>query len=144
MPINTPQAKKPVVTSCSQSQGAPSSRVTTSQNTESVKPPIEIPHKTISKCSSGSSAFHLRWRWRSTTRDNVMGSTRACKMAATAPVSAVARYATVLRSLHVAHEFQDFHRVRSKFLGELVLDRLRRLGKAGFVDTVDHFHAHFL
>ena len=31
MPMNTPQAKKPVVTSCSQSQAEPSSRVTTSR-----------------------------------------------------------------------------------------------------------------
>ena len=34
MPMNTPQAKKPVVTSCSQSQGEPSSRVTTSRRTD--------------------------------------------------------------------------------------------------------------
>ena len=50
LPIKTPQAKKPVVTSCSQSQGLPSSRVTTSQKTESVKPAIEMPHKIMSRC----------------------------------------------------------------------------------------------
>ena len=69
MPMNTPQAKKPVVTSCSHSHGRPISRVTTSQNTESVKPAIDSPHRTISTPSSGSSAFHFRCEWRAMTSD---------------------------------------------------------------------------
>ena len=43
-----PQAKKPVVTCCSQSHGSPMSRVTTSRSTEPVKPTIETPHRIIS------------------------------------------------------------------------------------------------
>ena len=43
MPMNTPQAKKPVVTSCSHSHGRPISRVTTSRTTDSVKPAMRQP-----------------------------------------------------------------------------------------------------
>ncbi len=50
-------------TCCSHSHGAPISRVTTSRNTEPVNPTIDTQHRIISPASSGSSAFHLRWRW---------------------------------------------------------------------------------
>src|SRR5882757_1487837 len=122
MPMNTPQAKKPVVTCCSHSHGAPISRVTTSRNTEPVKPMINAPHSTIRPASSGSSAFHLRWRWRWRTRlRSLTTRIRGTRGAG--------------RLLHVAHELEDGHGVGSQFLGELVLDRLRGLGEARLVDT---------
>ena len=62
MPTNTPHAKNAVVTCCSHSHGAPSVRVTTSQNTVSVNMKMHTPHRTISTASSTSNAFHLRWR----------------------------------------------------------------------------------
>ena len=74
MPMKMPQAKKPVVTSCSQRNGSPSLRVTTSRKTEKVNPAMEIPQSTIRTCSSGSSAFHFRWRWRAITSGGLVKS----------------------------------------------------------------------
>ena len=68
MPMKTPQPKNPVVTNCSQRKGYLISRVSTSSKTEDVKPMIDMPQSTIRTCSSGSSAFHFRWRWRAITR----------------------------------------------------------------------------
>jgi len=62
MPMKTPQAKNPVVASCSQRMAAPSSRVTTSRKTENVNPPMEMPQSTIRIFSKGSSAVHFKWR----------------------------------------------------------------------------------
>src|SRR5262245_57429815 len=145
IPIKTPQAKKPVVTSCSQSHGRPSSRVTTSQQTESVKPAIEIPHRIMRRCSSGSSALHFRWRWRGITRDSVTAAASARTLWATAPIGAVARRSTdhKLHSLYVADQFEDLHGMGAQLLGKLVLNRLSRRSKARFIDAVDHLHAHF-
>ena len=37
------------------------------QNTGVVKPPIDTPHRIMRMFSSGSSAGHFKWRWRTTT-----------------------------------------------------------------------------
>src|SRR3954471_1908986 len=103
--------KKVIVTSCSQSQGQPMLRVTTSHTTLTVKPEMAMPHSTISTRSSGSSARHLRGRWVVWTSE---------RMAA--------------RLLHVAHEVEDLHRVRAKVPRQLVLDRLADGFEAGLVD----------
>src|SRR4051794_10748861 len=130
MPMNTPQAKKPVVTCCSHSQGICSSRVTTSRNTEPVKPMIDTPHRTIRPASTGSSAFHLRCRWRGRTRLRILTGTR--------------RRSAIRHSLHVANEFEDLDGVRAELLGKAVLDRLGVVGKPRLVDAVDDLHAHLL
>src|SRR5262245_34519211 len=131
MPMNTPQAKNPVVTCCSHSHGAPISRVTTSRKTEPVKPMIDTPHSTINPASSGSSAFHLRWRWSWRTSDRLLMTTRTWQE----------RWPG---SLHVAHEAEDLDGVRAELLGELVLDGGGGLGEARLVDSVDDLHTHLL
>src|SRR3954466_9857896 len=128
MPMNTPQAKKPVVTCCSHSHGTCSSRVTTSRNTELVKPMIEAPHSTISPASTGSSAFHFRWRWRCRTRNALL----------------MTRDGAAGRLLDVAHHLQDLDRVRPELLGKAVLDRCGVVGEARLVDVVDDLDAHLL
>src|SRR4051794_39190696 len=130
MPMKTPQGKKPVVTCCSHSHGACSSRVTTSRNTEPVKPMIDTPHRTIRPASTGSSAFHFRCRWRGRTRLRLLTGTRG--------------RSAVRRSLHVANEVEDLDGVRPELLGEAVLDRLGVVGKPGLVDVVDDLYAHLL
>src|SRR5712691_518775 len=131
MPMKMPQAKKPVVTCCSHSHGAPISRVTTSRNTAPVKPMIDTPHNTMSAASSGSSAFHLRWRCRWRTRKRLLTTT-------------LARLDGSASSLHVADELEDLDRVRPELLGKLVLDRRGILGEARLVDVLDDLDAHFL
>src|SRR5262245_60795700 len=98
-------------------------RVTTSRNTDSVKPTMLTPHSTMSTASSGSSAFHLRCRWR--CRTSARGSTGA-------------------RLLGLADELEDLHRVRAELGRELVLDGLGRLHEAGLVHAVDHLDTHLL
>src|SRR6188508_2251965 len=141
MPMNTPQAKKPVVASCSHSHGLPISRVTTSQNTDRVKPAIDTPDKIMSRCSSGSSAFHFRWRWLAMTND-----LNGCPLAAQTAALAHHRPRDSPESelFHVAYELEDLDRMRPELLGELILDRLRRLYEAGFVDAFDHLDAELL
>src|ERR1044071_4008882 len=91
--------KKVMVTSCSQSHGRDSVRVTMSQVTVTVKPVIAMPQSSISARSRTSSARHVRWRC----------SCRTSEMAGTL--------------LDVAHQAQDLDRVRPELLRELVLDR---------------------
>src|SRR5262245_1267673 len=129
MPMNTPHAKKAVVTCCSHSHGCPTVRVRTSSPTESVKPPMDTPQRTIRRASSGSSAFHLRCRWRWMT-----SARYTAKESVTRP----------LRSLHVAHESEDLHGVRPQLFRQLILDRLRRLLEAGLVHVLYHLHANLL
>src|SRR5262245_23101645 len=144
MPMNTPQAKKPVVTSCSQSHGAPSSRVTTSQNTESVNPKMDTPQSTMSSCSSGSSAFHFRWRWRSTTSESFKASSRSGKPRATALLAPSPVVDLAGQLLYVANQLENLHRVGSELLGKLILDRGRGLDETRLVDALDDLHTHRL
>src|SRR5437868_8252887 len=113
--------KKVMVTSCSQSHGCLSVRVTTSQITVMVKPLIATPHSTIRASSSGSSSRHFRWRWLCCTREGM-----------------------AVRLLDVAHQVQDLHRMRAQVAGELVLDRLADGLEAGLVDRGHDLHAHLL
>src|SRR5262245_30021673 len=108
MPMNTPYAKNPVVTCCSQSHGCPIVRVTTSENTETVNPIRHVPQSTISAASTGSSAAHFRCRWR--RRTSGAWATRAL--------------------LHLADHVEELHRVGTELLRELVLDRLGGLHEA--------------
>src|SRR5436190_9173747 len=99
-------------------------RVTTSRKTDRVNPTMLTPHSTISVASSGSSAFHLRCRWRCNTR--ARGSTVAARL------------------LDLANELEDLDRVRAQLGRELVLDGLGGLHEAGLVDTLDDLDAHLL
>src|SRR2546428_624702 len=135
MPTNAPQAKNAVVACCSHSHGWPMVRVTTSRNTHSEKPPMHTPHATMSTASRGSSAGHLRcrWRWMTSVRYTAKSTgvlTR--EWPADAPL------------LHVANETQDLDRVRAELRGELVLDGQSGLLEAGLVHLVDHLHADLL
>src|SRR3954464_13238750 len=114
--------KKVMVTSCSQSQGRASMRVTTSQITVTVKPVIATPHSTISARSSGSSARHFRWRCVCRTSEAMA---RSCL-------------------LDVAHQAQDLDCVRAQLARQLVLDRLAHLLEARLVDGGDDLHADLL
>src|SRR5215510_6496737 len=146
IPMNTPQAKKPVVTSCSQRNGLPTVRVTTSRNTENVKPAMETPHSTIRTCSSGSSARHFRWRWRATTSGRLAKSSPKRQVACDGRrrFRAAARAAATIGSFDVANEFENLHRVRTELLGELVLDWLGSCHEARLVDVFDNLDAHGL
>src|SRR6266567_4283637 len=99
-------------------------RVTTSRKTDSVNPTMLTPHSTISVASSGSSAVHLRCRWRCNTR--ARGSTVAARLPG------------------LADELEDLDRVRPQLRRQLVLDGLSGLHEAGLVDAVDHLDAHLL
>src|SRR4051812_6634588 len=109
-----------MVTSCSQSHGERSARVTMSQVTVTVKPVIATPQTIISARSMTSSARHFRWRWASRTR-------------AMAPPL-----------LHGANQPEHLDGVRSEILGDLVLHRRGDALEAGLVDLVDDLHAHLL
>src|SRR6185295_421401 len=115
--------KKVIVTSCSHSQGRPSMRVTMSQITVTVNPVMATPLSTISARSRPSSARHFRWRWDCRTSERMTASPAL---------------------LDVADQPQDLHRVRSQFLGELVLDRLAHLLESRLVDAGDDLDADFL
>src|SRR5204863_9012699 len=112
--------KKVMVTSCSHSHGRPSMRVAMSQVTVTVKPVMAMPHRIISVRSRPSSARHFRWRWSSRTR-------------AMAP-----------RLLHIAHEAENLHGIRTELAGELVLDRRAHLLEARLVHRGENLHADLL
>src|SRR4051812_44442130 len=122
MPTKTPQAKKAVVTCCSQSHGAPIERVSTSRKTASVNIVMHTPQRIIRPASSRSNAFHLSWRWRC--------SISARKSAIEAGTL-----------LELAHHLEQLDRVRPELGGELVLHRSRRLHEAALVDVLDHLDA---
>src|SRR5437660_2692536 len=146
MPMNTPHAKNAVVTCCSHSQGAPSVRVTTSQNTVSVNMKMHTPQRTINAASNQSNAFHFKWRWRcrikarksaisvvvqtSNEHKNPAGDARNAP-----PVGPRNEL------LDVPNELEDLHRVRTELLCELILDWLRRFDEARLVDVIDDLHA---
>src|SRR4051794_15184664 len=119
--------KKVEGTSCSQSQGCPISRVTTSKKTDVVNPARLIPQRIISPCSTMSSAGHLRCRSARST------SEKRCE------ITAAAR-----SSFHVPHELQHVRRVLAKLGGDLVLERLRRLLEARLVDILHELDADLL
>src|SRR5262245_56918457 len=156
MPMNTPYAKKPVVTCWSHSQGYPIVRVTTSHSTERVNPVIETPHRTMSTASAGSRAFHLRCRWRSSTRTrwSTINPPRSSarwmrrRRRSTGTAAAVRCGSRPPRRrerlLHLTNQLEDLHRVRAELLGELVLDRLGRLHEPRLVHAVDDLDAHAL
>src|ERR1700693_2746036 len=149
MPRNTPQAKNAVVTCCNHSQGTPSVRVTTSQNTASVNMKMHTPHRIISTASSLSNAFHFKWRWRWRIRARksaISALGRSCGYQAVrrrrrSPASGPARMGGLL---HITDELQELHRVRTELLGEFVLDRLCGFDESRLVDVFDHLHAYRL
>ena len=146
IPMKTPQAKKPVVTSCSHRIGTPNVRVTTSRNTEKVNPAMEIPQSTIRTYSSGSNARHFRWRWRAITSGGLAKNPHshvACHRAAAISAPPPGGHATI-GSFDVADEFENLHRVRTELLGELVLNRLGISHEAGLIDVFDNLDAHRL
>src|SRR5438552_16653022 len=138
MPTKTPQAKSAVVTCCSHSQGAPSVRVTTSQNTVSVNMKMHTPHRTINTASSQSNARHLRcrWRWRISARKSAIPTPDpSCGYRAMRRRRRFERLRSPMRMLgllHVADELQELDRMRTELRRQLVLDRLRRLDEASF------------
>src|SRR5579872_2672690 len=115
--------KKVEVTSCSQSQGWPISRVNTSKKTEVVNPSRQIPQSAIRKRSTKSSARHLRWRWDCRTMSPV---------AFIVPRYPPGRPGLLDRS----DELQQLHRVRTEVARDLVLDRLGDLDEARLVDVL--------
>src|SRR5262245_932681 len=146
MPMKTPQAKKPVVASCSQRIGTPAVRVTTSRNTEKVNPAMETPHSTIRTCSSGSRARHFRWWWRATTSGGLAKNSPDVQMACDGRrrFRAATQAAATIGSFDVANELENLHRVRTELLGELVLDWLGSCHEARLVDVFDNLDAHRL
>src|SRR5579883_2279134 len=122
--------KKVEVTSCSQSQGCPISRVITSKNTDVVKPRRHMPQSAIMMRSTKSSARHLRWRWDCRT------------MSPVAFIVPRSRYGTGL--LHGADELQELDRMWAEVAGDLVLDRLGDLDEAGLVDILHELDTHLL
>src|SRR5262245_22255505 len=147
IPMKTPQAKNPVVTSCSQRIGSPNVRVTTSTNTEKVNPAMETPQSTIRTCSSGSSACHFRWRWRAITSDGLAKNSPQCQRQHSYGwwrIGSTDRTQATIGSFYVANELENLHGVRTELLGKLVLNRLGIGHEARLVDVFDNLDAHRL
>src|SRR3954452_3512779 len=96
--MKMPYTKNVLVTSCSQSHGAPRVRVVTSKKTDVLKPARQIPQSTIVTASRPSSACHLRWRCVSRTRR----------------LGLCIRLRAIQRLLHLADQLEKLHRMRSE------------------------------
>src|SRR3954447_26295288 len=121
--------KSALVTSCSHSHGRPIVRVTTSQKTVVTKQASAMPQAAINRRSRISSAGHFRCRSRPATSQSAEFIWRAF---AARPL------------FHGAHQRQHFYRMRSKLLGELVVDRRGGGDEAAFIDIFREFHTDFL
>src|SRR5882724_4001862 len=109
-----------MVTSCSQSHGVPSARVTMSHTTVTVNPLRAMPHSTIRARSTTSSARHFSRR-------------RASRTRAMAPPL-----------LHGANQPEHLDGVRPEVFGDLVLHRRGDAFEPRLVHLVDDLHAHLL
>src|SRR5215467_7727406 len=94
------------VTSCSQSQGAPTVRVTMSNVTVAQKQNSSTPHSTISASSRPSSTRHFRWRCRGATSLTAMViGNSACVRERRGPLTGL---------LYGLDQILDLHRVGAK------------------------------
>src|SRR5215471_14758118 len=124
------------VTSCSQSQGAPTVRVTMSNVTVVQKQNSSTPHSTISASSRPSSARHFRWRCRGATSLTAMviGNSACVRERRRAdddgPLPGL---------LHGLDQILYLHRVGAKFGGEFIEIGICEFLKTGFVDVGDYF-----
>src|ERR1700687_4161263 len=129
--------KKVWVTSCSQSQGWPISRVTMSNITVVEKPNSSRPQSIIRIISSTSNARHLRCRCRLRTSFSAIfsekrigyrekGKTRRGRHSR--PLHAIRQ------SFSGADQILDLDRMRAKLLGKLVLQRSGDLDETRLVD----------
>src|SRR6185436_2369603 len=141
MPRNTPQQKNAVVPCCSQSQGAPIARVTTSHSAASVNMKMHTPHRTMSSASSQSNARHLRWRWRCRIRARWCWSSAMAVSINQRAAPGAALPVHLRQLLYIAHELEDLNRLRPEIGRGFVLDRLRRLHEAALVDFLHHLDA---
>src|SRR5215467_11002103 len=118
------------VTSCSHNHGTPSRRVTMSQQTERENPNSRAPQSIISTHSSGSSAFHFKWRWRCNTSRSAMpiGAPASRERPDASPLRSRCLFDGNDRAL-------DLVGVRAEVLCQLVQHRVGYLLEAGFVDA---------